>query len=40
MRKLKRSIARSILLRAWVTRLNKKGADGKSAFARHWRQYV
>lgn len=40
MRKLKRSIARSILLRAGFTRLNKKGADGKSAFARHWRQYV
>lgn len=30
----------NLMLRAGFTRLNKKGADGKSAFARHWRQYV
>lgn len=40
MRKLLRSVARHNMLRAGFTRLNKKGADGKSSFARHWRNYI
>lgn len=40
MRKLLRSVARHNMLHAGFTRLNKKGADGKSAFARYWRNYI
>ena len=40
MRKLKRSIARHNMLRAGYTRLNRKNADGKSKFAKLWRNYV
>ena len=40
MRKLLRSVARHNMKRAGFTRLNKKGADGKSAFARYWRNYI
>lgn len=40
MRKLLRSVARHNMLRAGFTRLNKKGADGKSAFALYWRNYI
>ena len=40
MRKLMRSVARHNMKQAGYTRLNKKGADGKSAFAKFWKQYV
>ena len=40
MRKLLRSVARHNMLRVGFTRLNKKGADGKRAFARYWRNYI
>lgn len=40
MRKLKRSVARHNMLRAGYTQLNKKDADGKSKFAKLWRNYV
>lgn len=40
MRKLKRSVARHNMLRAGYTCLNKKDADGKSKFAKLWRNYV
>lgn len=40
MRKLKRSVARHNMLRAGYTHLNKKDADGKSKFAKLWRNYV
>lgn len=40
MRKLMRSVARRNMIKAGYTRLNKKGGDGKSAFAKLWRKYV
>lgn len=46
MRKLKRSIARSVMQAQGIERINKPrvGADGKmsdkSYFAEHWRDYV
>lgn len=39
MRKLMRSIARHNLERAGAVQLNKRGADGKSKFAKVWREY-
>ena len=40
MRKLRRNVARHNMLRAGYTRLNKKDTDGKSKFAKLWRNYV
>lgn len=40
MRKLMRSVARHNMKRAGYQHMNRKGADGKSYFARHWRNYV
>lgn len=40
MRKLKRSVARHNMKAAGYTQLNKKGADGRSKFAKLWRQYL
>lgn len=40
MRKLKRSVARHNMIKAGYTCLNKKGANGRSPFAEHWREYV
>lgn len=40
MRKLRRSVARHNMKRAGVQHMNRKGMDGKSFFACHWRDYV
>lgn len=40
MRKFKRMIARANMKRAGCTRLNKKGGDGRSTFAKLWKQYI
>lgn len=40
MRKLRRSVARHNMVRAGYTRLNHKDTDGKSKFAKLWRNYV
>lgn len=40
MRKFKRMIARANMKRAGYTRLNKKGGDGRSTFAKLWKQYI
>lgn len=40
MRKLMRSIARHNMKLAGFTQLNKKRGDGRSAFAKLWRNYV
>lgn len=40
MRKLLRSVARRNMKRAGIQHMNRKGGDGKSYFARHWRNYV
>lgn len=40
MRKLLRSVARRNMKNAGMTRLNKKGGDGRSTFARMWRNYI
>ena len=38
--KLDRMVARNNMKAAGLTRINKKGVDGKSYFAEHWREYV
>ena len=38
MRKFKRMIARANMKRAGYTRLNKKGGDGRSTFAKLWNE--
>jgi len=38
--KLRRSVARHNMIKAGLTRLNHKQADGQSAFAKNWRDYV
>lgn len=40
MRKFKRMIARANTKRAGYIRLNKKGGDGRSTFAKLWKQYI
>ena len=40
MRKLLRSVARHNMKRAGIQHMNRKGGDGKSFFARNWRNYV
>lgn len=40
MRKLKRSVARHNMKKAGWHNLNRKQADGQSAFAKNWRDYV
>lgn len=40
MRKFKRMIARANMKRAGYIRLNKKGVDGRSTFAKLWKQYI
>lgn len=40
MRKLLRSVARHNMKRADIQHMNRKGRDGKSFFARNWRNYV
>lgn len=40
MRKFKRMIARANMKRAGYTCLNKKGGDGRSTFAKLWKQYI
>lgn len=40
MRKLKRAIARQRMLREGYYHLNRKQSDGRSPFAKHWREYV
>lgn len=40
MRKLRRSVARHNMIKAGYTRLNKKGGDCRSVFAKKWREYV
>jgi hypothetical protein len=38
--KLDRMVARNNMLAAGYTQLNKKDADGRSKFAKMWRQFV
>lgn len=40
MRKLRRSVARHTMKREGYVHLNKKGGDGRSIFAKRWRQYI
>ena len=40
MRKLLCSVARHNMKRAGIQHMSRKGRDGKSFFARNWRNYV
>lgn len=40
MRKLMRSVARHNMQRMGMAHINRKGGDGNSFFAKHWRDYI
>lgn len=40
MRKLKRALARRNMEKQGFGRFNKKHSDGRSYFAKHWREFV
>lgn len=40
MRKLKRSVARYNMVRTGAVQINKKLGDGRSKFAKYWREFA
>lgn len=40
MRKWLRRKARAAMRKRGFAHINRKGADGKSFFAKHWREYI